>query len=91
MADAILSELTMIQGKSLNWNSRLSSWNVNKQGMRSVFDRHDFSFKWTFGEFDASGALYQWSLSQLVDAYEGICKMLGDAGPESICFKHEGN
>ena len=87
LADAILSELTMIQGKSLNWNSRLSSWNVNKQGMRSVFDRHDFSFKWTFGEFDASGALYQWSLSQLVDAYEGICKMLGDAGPESISDK----
>ena len=43
LADALLSELTMIQGKSLNWNSRLSSWNVNKQGMRSVFDRHDFS------------------------------------------------
>lgn len=83
-ADFILSELSMLQGKSLNWNSRLSSWNVNKQGMRSVFDRHDFSFKWTFGEFEAGKALYDWALSQLVDAYQGICKMLGDAGPGAI-------
>ena len=32
--------------KFINWNARLSSWNVNLEGMRSVFDRHDFAFKW---------------------------------------------
>ena len=80
----ILSELSMMQGKALNYNSKLASWNTPRQVMRSVFDRHDFSFKWTFAEFDAGKALFEWSLSQLIDAYQGICKMLGDVGPETI-------
>ncbi|NKZ72028.1 DUF1156 domain-containing protein [Rhodococcus hoagii] len=70
-AHDVLFELALMQGKALNWNSRLSSWDVSRQKMRSVFDRHDFAFKWTFAEFEGAMALYSWCLDQLTDAYVG--------------------
>ncbi|MGW4018253.1 DUF1156 domain-containing protein [Rhodococcus ruber] len=79
-ADDVLFELALMQGKALNWNSRLSSWNVGSQGMRSVFDRHDFAFKWTFAEFEGATALYSWCLEQLTDAYGGIARLIDETG-----------
>ena len=67
----VMTLLAMMQNKSINWNSRLSSWNVNHQRMRSTFDRHDFSFKWTLAEFEGAGELWHFCLSQLLYAYEG--------------------
>jgi adenine-specific DNA methylase len=74
--DAVLTELAMMQGKAVNWNSISSSWNVGSQGMRSVFDRHDFAFKWTFAEFDGARELFPWCLSQLSEAYIGVSELL---------------
>lgn len=79
-ADQVLFELGLMQGKALNWNSRLSSWDVSRQKMRSVFDRHDFAFKWTFAEFEGATALYSWCLDQLTDAYGGIARLLDETG-----------
>ena len=52
--------------KSINWNARLSSWNVNLEGMRSVFDRHDFAFKWSYAEMAPliAGLGYDWVVGQ---------------------------
>lgn len=52
--------------KLLNWNSRLSSWNVEAQRMRSVFDRHDFAFKWSYAEMAPLivGLGYDWAIEQ---------------------------
>lgn len=52
--------------KLLNWNAILSSWNVQLESMRSVFDRHDFAFKWTFAEMPPFivGAGYGWVIEQ---------------------------
>lgn len=79
-ADDVLFELALMQGKALNWNARLSSWNISRQGMRSVFDAHNLAFKWTFAEFEGATALYRWCLSQLVDAYGGIARLLDESG-----------
>ena len=78
-ANQVLALLALMQGKAVNWNGRLSSWNIGAQGMRSVFDRHDFAFKWTFAEFDGV-ALYRWALDQLTDAYGGIASLLDGTG-----------
>jgi len=75
-SDAVLALLATMQGKALNYNAHLSSWHVSKEVMRSVFDTHSFAFKWTYAEFEAGAALYQWCLSQLVDAYKGISELL---------------
>ncbi|MEU8476386.1 DUF1156 domain-containing protein [Streptomyces hygroscopicus] len=79
-ATDVLFQLALMQGKALNWNSRLSSWDVSRQKMRSVFDRHDFSFKWTFAEFEGAHALFSWCLDQLTDAYGGIARLLDETG-----------
>lgn len=79
-ATDVLFQLALMQGKALNWNSRMSSWDVSRQKMRSVFDRHDFSFKWTFAEFEGARALFSWCLDQLTDAYGGIARLLDETG-----------
>lgn len=83
-AEDVLFELALMQGKALNWNSRLSSWDVSRQKMRSVFDRHDFAFKWTFAEFEGATALYAWCLDQLEDAYGGIARLLDETGAAEL-------
>ena len=52
--------------------------------MRSVFDRHDFAFKWTFAEFEGATALYGWCLDQFVDAYGGIARLLDETGAADL-------
>jgi putative DNA methylase len=83
-ADDVLFELALMQSKALNWNSRLSSWNVGQQTMRSVFDRHDFAFKWTFAEFEGATALFTWCLARLVANYEEISTLLDETGASGL-------
>ena len=46
---AAYTYLAVALSKMLNWNAIMSSWNVEAGTIRSVFDRHDFGFKWSFG------------------------------------------
>lgn len=66
----------MMQGKAINYNSRMSVWHPTRASMANTFDRHDFAFKWTHGEFEGARELMPWCLSQLTDAYEGIAGLL---------------
>jgi putative DNA methylase len=80
---AVLGVLGLMQGKALNWNSTLASWNVLAQGTRSTFDRHDFAFKWTFSEFEGATDLWKWVLTnQMPRAVGGVVQLLrpSDAG-----------
>ena len=58
--------LALVIDKSINWNARIASWNVQLQSMRSVFDRHDFSFKWSYAEMAPliTGLGYDWAIEQ---------------------------
>ena len=80
LADAVLTELALMQGKALNYNARQNSWDVGRQKTRSVFEKHNFAFKWTFVEFPGPGKLLPWCLSQLVDAYDEIARLLEETG-----------
>lgn len=71
-----LALLSLMIGKGVNFNSLLASWHVTRGTMRSVFERHDFSFKWTYAEFEGARELYPWCLEQIVDAYSGISDLL---------------
>lgn len=79
-AEVVLLELAMMHGKALNWNSRLASWDVGKQKVRSSFDTHNLAFKWTFAEFDAARSLYPWCVDQVVYAYGGIAALMDESG-----------
>lgn len=79
-ADDVLFELALMQGKALNYNSRMSFWHTPRQVVGNTFDKHNFAFKWTFAEFDGSSALYQWCLDQLAYAYGGVARLLDETG-----------
>jgi putative DNA methylase len=75
-SSAILGLLGLMQGGALNYNALLCSWNVGRAAMRSVFDRHDFSFKWSYAEFEGAEALYSWALAQVSESVERLANML---------------
>jgi len=81
-ADAVLIELALLQGKAINWNSRASSWNQMRQGLRSTFDKHNFAFKWTFAEFEGASALYPWTM-HVIDNYRQIAELMDGTGVDS--------
>ena len=75
--EAIVHLLAFVLDKLANWNSILSTWNVNAQTVRSVFDRHDFSFKFTFSEMApvVAGGGLAWALDNACSAYEEVAKL----------------
>ncbi len=74
-ATALTAYCGLLFNKCPNYSSLLASWHVARGVMRSVFDRHDFSFKWTFGEFDAAANLLPWAIDQVRDAYKGLAEL----------------
>ncbi|MFZ5915518.1 MAG: DUF1156 domain-containing protein [Chloroflexota bacterium] len=80
-AAAVETYLALAVSKAINYNSYLASWNAPRAVMRSVFDRHDFSFKWTFGEFDGASNLLPWAVDQVHDAYRDLARLLAPSQP----------
>lgn len=62
--------------KLANYNSVLTSWHVSRKVMRSVFDRHDFSFKITFAEMAPVGSStgLAWAIGNVIQGYEEVSK-----------------
>ena len=52
--------------KLLNYNSRMTRWIVPREVMAGTFDRHDFSFKWSYAEMAPLivGLGYDWAIGQ---------------------------
>ena len=70
--------LSLALDKLLNWNARLSSWNVNAVTLRSVFDRHDFAFKWSYAEMGllVEDMGFDWALSATGKALKELIDMV---------------
>lgn len=64
---------------AMNYNGRLSSWHTSRLSIRPVFDRHDFSFKWSFAEMDGASALFPWAVFQVFDSYQKMAPLIADA------------
>ncbi len=74
-AAAVETYLGLVVDKAVIYNNRAARFDVTR-GIRSIFDRHDFAFVWSHAEFDASANLLPWSVSQVVDAYEEMARLL---------------
>jgi adenine-specific DNA methylase len=74
---AVITYLQFAIDKGVDYNSRQTRWEYTRSIIKGTFGRHDFSLKWTFGEMiftgPQSGAA--WGLSQVLDAYKGICEL----------------
>jgi len=74
-AEAILTYIGLALDKACDYNSFRNRWDSTRSKMVSGFERHDFSFKWSHGEFDAAVNLIPWVLGQVADAYEEIAEL----------------
>ncbi len=74
-AEAVVTYLGLALDKATDYNSRMIRWHSSRNVIAGTFDRHDFSFKWSHGEFDAASNLFLWALEQVADAYSGISEL----------------
>jgi adenine-specific DNA methylase len=74
---AVATYLQFAIDKGTDYNSRQTRWEYTRGIVKGAFGRHDFSFKWTFGEMVFSGpnSGSAWGLSQITDAYTGISEL----------------
>jgi putative DNA methylase len=77
LGEAVVHLLAFALDKFLNWNAILSSWNAPFGTARSVFDRHDFSFKPTFCEMAPcnSGTGVEWTIDNALGSYEELSRL----------------
>jgi adenine-specific DNA methylase len=63
---AALVYIAIALDKVLNYNSIVSHWDSVRVAIRGKFDRHDFSFKWSFGEMASTvtGIGYDWAIEE---------------------------
>lgn len=75
-AEAVLTYLAAALDKMITYNNISSRWHSGRGVVAQIFDRHDFSFKWSFTEFDGAHNLLPWAVDQVVDAYRGIADLI---------------
>jgi putative DNA methylase len=65
--------------KLRDYNSRMTRWHVNREVMVNTFDRHDFSFKWSYAEMAPLiiGLGYDWAIEQTRKCIEELVEMVG--------------
>ena len=73
--EALITLLGFSLDKCSVYNCRTSRWHSGRTVMAPQFERHDFSFKWSHGEFDASANLLPWAVDQIYDAYKGLAEL----------------
>lgn len=63
--------------KLRDYNSRMTRWHVNRQLMVNTFDRHDFSFKWSYAEMAPLivGLGYDWAIEQTAKCIEELIEL----------------
>lgn len=75
---AVVTYLQFAIDKGVDYNSRQTRWEYTRGIVKGTFGRHDYSFKWTFGEmvFSGPGTGPAWCLSQVLDAYSGMAELM---------------
>jgi len=86
LGEGILHLLAFVLDKFGNHNAMLASWDPTTNGIRSVFDRHGYSFKPAWAEMAPcnSGSGLDWAIDNVLTAYEEIAKLCKDSQPESV-------
>lgn len=83
-AAAVRTYLAVVLDKCANYNCIMSRWHPPRELIAPVFDRHDFSMKWSFAEMNMAlkdSGSFLWALSQVVDAYKGLCDLVEPSRP----------
>ncbi|MBD2467866.1 DUF1156 domain-containing protein [Nostoc sp. FACHB-145] len=69
--------LSFALDKLLNYNSRSGRWDTTTGRVRSIFDRHDFAFVWSYAEMSPliTGSGYDWAIEQTRKCIEELIEL----------------
>lgn len=86
LGEAVAHLLALVIDKFANYNSILCSWHAPRSIMRSVFDRHDFSFKSTFAEMApcSAGSGLDWAMDSALGAFENLADLPKDLNVQPV-------
>lgn len=73
---AVATYLTFALGKTLDYNSILTSWHAGRNIIRNTFDSHAYAWTWDHGEFDVvvDKVSVEWALRNVLKSLKGIVK-----------------
>ena len=77
--------LALSLDKLRDYNSRMTRWHSGREVVAGTFDRHDFSFKWSYAEMAplVTGLGYDWALGQTAKCIRELVALVrpdADAG-----------
>ena len=77
--------LSLSLDKLLNYNSRMTRWHANREVLLGAFDRHDFSFKWSYGEMAPliAGLGYDWAIRQTTKCIAELVALVHPGGKDA--------
>lgn len=81
--------LALSLDKMLNYNSRMSVWMSTREVVANTFNRHDFSFAWSYAEMAPliNGLGYDWAIGQTAKCIGELAELVRPssegAGPQA--------
>ena len=78
--------LALSLDKSRDYNSRMTRWHVNREVMVNTFDRHDFSFKWSYAEMAPLivGLGYDWAIGQTAKCIDELVALVRPEANDAV-------
>ncbi len=85
---AAITYIAVALGKMLNYNAIQVRWHANREVVAGVFDRHDFSFKWSYAEMapTVAGLGYDWAIEETGNALDELVELLGHSNDGKLEF-----
>lgn len=85
-AKAIATYLAFAIDKCIDRNCYASDWIPQRMVVGHRFDRHDFSFRWSFAEMTLPKDGFIWAAEQIVDSYKNMAKLAEPAHSTFFAF-----
>jgi adenine-specific DNA methylase len=85
---AALAYLALAIDKMLNYNAIQVRWHATREVLAGVFDRHNFSFYWSYAEMapTTAGVSYDWAIRQTAKALGELVELLGQSSDGKLEF-----
>jgi adenine-specific DNA methylase len=85
---AAMAYIALALDKMVNYNAIQVRWHANREVVAGVFDRHDFSFKWSYAEIApaVTSSGYEWALGQTSKALSELVSLVGQSTSGKLEF-----
>ena len=89
LRQAAYGYLALSLDKLISYNCIMCRWHANREVIGQIFDRHDFSFKWSYAEMAplVAGIGYDWAIEQTAKCIGELVALLRPDGGASGLFQ----